>query len=214
MLYIISPRFIYFITGILYLLIFFTHSGILPLPTAAAAKLLQSCTTLCDPIDGSPLGSSVPGILPLLVTTNLFSISKILDFLFLLWILHYKWGHIIFVFLWLISFNIMPSRSIMWLRMERFPLLWLNSIPFYVYVCVYICMCVCICIPHFPYPFIHNWHLNCFHVLAWIRKWQPISIFLPGESHGQRSLADYSPWGHKEVDTTEQLTHTCLSYCK
>ena len=31
--------------------------------TAAAAKLLQSCLTLCDPIDGSPLGSSVPGIL-------------------------------------------------------------------------------------------------------------------------------------------------------
>ena len=30
------------------------------------------------------------------------------------------------------------------------------------------------------------------------------SIFLPGESHGQRSLADYSPWGHKESDTTEE----------
>ena len=30
---------------------------------AAAAKSLQSCPTLCDPIDGSPLGSSVPGIL-------------------------------------------------------------------------------------------------------------------------------------------------------
>ena len=31
-------------------------------------------------------------------------------------------------------------------------------------------------------------------------------VFLPGESHGQRSLAGYSPWGHKETDTTEQLT--------
>ena len=31
--------------------------------TAAAAKLLQSCPTLCDPTDGSPPGSSVPGIL-------------------------------------------------------------------------------------------------------------------------------------------------------
>ena len=30
---------------------------------AVAAKLLQSCPTLCDPIDGSPLGSSVPGML-------------------------------------------------------------------------------------------------------------------------------------------------------
>ena len=33
------------------------------LPAAAAAKLLQSCPPLCDPIDGSQLGSSVPGIL-------------------------------------------------------------------------------------------------------------------------------------------------------
>ena len=30
--------------------------------------------------------------------------------------------------------------------------------------------------------------------------------FLPGKSHGQRSLVDYSPWGHKKSDMTEQLT--------
>ena len=30
------------------------------------------------------------------------------------------------------------------------------------------------------------------------RKWQPIPIYLPGKSHGQRSLAGYSPWGYKE----------------
>ena len=40
----------------------------------------------------------------------------------------------------------------------------------------------------------------------WRRKRQPTSVFLPGESHGQRNLAGYSPWGHKESDTTEQLT--------
>ena len=33
-------------------------------------------------------------------------------------------------------------------------------------------------------------------------------MFLPGEFHGQRNLAGYSPWGHKESDTTEPLTHT------
>ena len=33
-----------------------------------------------------------------------------------------------------------------------------------------------------------------------------LSVFLPGEFHGQRSLAGYSSWGHKESDTTEQLT--------
>ena len=32
---------------------------------------------------------------------------------------------------------------------------------------------------------------------------QPTPVFLPGESHGQRSLAGYSPWSHKEKDTTE-----------
>ena len=31
----------------------------------------------------------------------------------------------------------------------------------------------------------------------WRRKWQPTPVFLPGESNGQRSLAGYSPWGHK-----------------
>ena len=41
------------------------------------------------------------------------------------------------------------------------------------------------------------------------RKWQPNPVFLPGESHGQKSLVGYSPWGHKESDTTERLsTHT------
>ena len=40
----------------------------------------------------------------------------------------------------------------------------------------------------------------------WRRAWQPAPIFLPGESHGQRSLAGYRPWGRKESDTTKQLT--------
>ena len=37
------------------------------------------------------------------------------------------------------------------------------------------------------------------------RKQQPIPVLLPGNSHGQRSLLDYSPWDHKESDTTERL---------
>ena len=39
----------------------------------------------------------------------------------------------------------------------------------------------------------------------WRRKWQPTPVFLPGESHAQRSLAGSSPWGHRDSDTTEQL---------
>ena len=38
------------------------------------------------------------------------------------------------------------------------------------------------------------------------RAWQPTQVFLTGESYGQRSLAGYSPRGHKESDTTEQLS--------
>ena len=39
----------------------------------------------------------------------------------------------------------------------------------------------------------------------WRRAWQPTPVFLPGESHRQRSLAGYSLWGRKESDTTKQL---------
>ena len=35
--------------------------------------------------------------------------------------------------------------------------------------------------------------------IPWRRKWQPTPVFLPGESHGQRSLAGYSPWGRKRA---------------
>ena len=41
--------------------------------------------------------------------------------------------------------------------------------------------------------------------IPWRRKWQPTPVFLPGESHGRRGLAGYSPWGRKESDMTERL---------
>ena len=44
--------------------------------------------------------------------------------------------------------------------------------------------------------------------IPWKREWKPTPVFLPGESHGQRSLVGYSPGGCKEPDTTEQLTIT------
>ena len=40
------------------------------------------------------------------------------------------------------------------------------------------------------------------------KEWQITPVFLPRESHGQRSLEGYNPWGCKELDMTEQLTHT------
>ena len=52
------------------------------------------------------------------------------------------------------------------------------------------------------------------------REWQPqpTPIFLPGEFHGRRSVAGYNPWGCKELDVTERLTHlapirTLCSFC-
>ena len=49
--------------------------------------------------------------------------------------------------------------------------------------------------------------------IPWRRKWQSTLVLLSGKSHGQRSLLGYSPWGHKESDTTERLhslTHSRL----
>ena len=48
--------------------------------------------------------------------------------------------------------------------------------------------------------------------IPWRRTWQPAPAFLPGESHGQMSLAGYSPWGCRESDTTEWLTLSLSSY--
>ena len=42
-------------------------------------------------------------------------------------------------------------------------------------------------------------------MIPWRRARQPAPVFLPGESHGQKSLAGDSPWGHKESDTAERL---------
>ena len=39
-------------------------------------------------------------------------------------------------------------------------------------------------------------------MIPWRRKWLPIPVFMPGESHGQRNLVGYNPWGCKELDMT------------
>ena len=47
--------------------------------------------------------------------------------------------------------------------------------------------------------------------IPWRKKWEPSPLLLPGESDGQRSLADYSPQGHKESDMTEVTKHALCS---
>ena len=44
-------------------------------------------------------------------------------------------------------------------------------------------------------------------MIPWRRAWQPTPVFLPRESHGQRSRAGYNLWGHRESDTTEVTEH-------
>ena len=58
-----------------------------------------------------------------------------------------------------------------------------------------------------PHPSPKSFFLLPFHVgkILWRRKWQPTPVFLPGKSHGQKSLVSDSPWGSKEPDTTERL---------
>ena len=45
--------------------------------------------------------------------------------------------------------------------------------------------------------------------ITWNRAWLPTPVFLPWESHGQKSLAGYSPWGCKESDKTEVTQQAC-----
>ena len=51
----------------------------------------------------------------------------------------------------------------------------------------------------------HDWvtSLSLFTSMHWRRKWQPTSVFLPGESQGRGSLVGCRLWGHTESDTTE-----------
>ena len=47
--------------------------------------------------------------------------------------------------------------------------------------------------------------------MPWRRKWQPTPVFLPGEFHGQKSLVDYSPWGHRiRHDWAHALQQLCI----
>ena len=56
-------------------------------------------------------------------------------------------------------------------------------------------------------PGFHPWVRK----ILWRRKWQPAPVLLPGKAHGQRTVVGYSPWGHKQSDTTERL-HSIYLY--
>ena len=59
------------------------------------------------------------------------------------------------------------------------------------------------------YPLFLFPHIN----FCWRKKWQPTPVFFPGESHEQRSLADYSPWGLNSWTRLSNYTHTHTLLC-
>ena len=96
---------------------------------------------------------------------------------------------------------------------------WLfNDIYMYIYTHIHICGTQTHTHTHtHTLPWWLRWYRICLQCkkprfdpwvrkIPWRRKWQPTPVSLPGKSHGQRSLAGYSPWGHKQLDTTERLT--------
>ena len=107
--------------------------------------------------------------------------------------------HTVFAFLWLISLSIIPSGSIHVAANGKISFTVMTE-----YYSIRIsrwhtgkestCQCRR-CNRHGFHPWVRR--------IPWRRAWQPTPVLLPGESHGQRSLAGYSPWGLKESDTTE-----------
>ena len=57
------------------------------------------------------------------------------------------------------------------------------------------------------------WNVGDLGLIAWRRKWQPTTVFLPIEFHGQRSLVNYCPWGCKDSDMTGRLTPLQSKLC-
>ena len=155
------------------------------LTAAAAAKLLQSCPTLCDPIDGSPPGSPVPGILQartLEWVANSFSNA-------------WKWK-VKVKLLSRVRLLVTPRTaayqappSMGFSRQEYWSGVPLSSPPH----------------PHRDLLFVFFLMIAFWQVwgdiLLWgvglirRRQWHPTLVLLPRKSHGRRSLVRCSPWG-------------------
>ena len=136
----------------------------------AAAKLFQSCPTLCDPTDGSPLGSLVPGILQ----------ARTLKWVAMSFSNAWKWKVKVKLLsrVWLFATP--------WTAAHQAPLsiLPINPYPWHYY------LPVCSVVSDLGYLGIWS-GLGC----KGRRQWHPTPVLLPGKSHGRRSLVGCSPWG-------------------
>ena len=127
------------------------------------AKSLQSCPTLCYPMDCSLPGSSVHGILQ----------ARILE-----WVA--------------MSFSRGSSQPMDGTLVSMSPAL---SGGFFTTSTTWEAQCN-----------VETWVQSLGWENPWRWEWLPTQVFWPGDFHGQSSLTGCSPWGHKELDTTKQLS--------
>ena len=181
--------------------------------TIAIAKSLQSCPTLCDPIDGSPPGSPVPGIRGLPSPSPMHESEK------------WKWSRSVMSDLatpWAAAFQAPPSMGFS--RHECW-----SGAPLY---SPWMLINVSLSLPSLETYTIggasgkgsayqcRRWKRQGFspwiRKIPWRRKWHPTPVFLPGKFHGHRSLASCSPWSFERLrhGWAPQHTHSISSYLR
>ena len=195
---------------------------------AAAAPTLQSCPTLCDPIDGSPPGSPVPGILQAIT----------LEWVAIFFSNAWKWkvkvkmlSHILLLVTpWIAAYQAPPfmgfSRQEYWSVLPLpSPLMTSSGFGVPRNKLLISSQTEKAMAPHsstlaWKIPWTeepgrlqsmgsrrvrHDWATSflLFTFMHWRRKWQPTPVFLPGESQGRESLVGCRLWGRTESNMTE-----------
>ena len=119
---------------------------------AAAAESLQSYPTLCDSVDGSAPGFSVPGILQARMmkytAISFFSAYSVINFIFLLLLKTRVDSFYNFKVCLLIASNLCTctckiTNEILWPFQGKF---WLNTVNVYMYIYIFMCVSICVCI--------------------------------------------------------------------
>ena len=148
------------------------------------AQSLQSCLTLCDPMDYSTPGSSANRSLQ----------ARIVEWVAMPFSRESSWSR---SWTWVSCISCIAKQILYhWATREILAVL-LRSANW----CATGKESTCQCRRHKRCRF-SPWVRK----IPWRRKWQPTLLFLPGEFHGQRCLAGYSSWGHKQSNTAEHST--------
>ena len=173
--------------------------------------LLQSCPTLCNPIDGSPPGSSDHGILQArtlewvaIFSSNAWKWKVKVKSLSCVWLLGTPWTAAYqappsmgFSRQEYWSGMLLPSPFLSLAYINLFSIKTSKYLAFNTYLMV-------------VWIYFISW-INCFYSFIFLqlcnrrRQWHPSPVLLPGKFHGWRSLVGCSPWGGKESYTTERL---------